>query len=570
MTSSLTEDWTHTAIVLLLPAEGATRHIVNSIEDAVEEVLASPEFDEVSVHLVISTLGNHMLTSPSLDAVLLKVIAGTEASTISLVWCTDEDVEDGSLSRDLDALHAVHVNVPILGPLEHASPFTNISTVIRDIVIGALDAADGAGGAPSAAIKAAVTGFNEPSQQPLEHPANAAIYGGREPTRSAFNGARDLSSPLGLPTSVESSLQFSAHERFPSSRAFDARTEQDEFAEGWPELNRGDDAAHHSEPLAPKEPDRYRLQSHIPNEDFDVTGSTADSFQPLFHDAGATAAEDPDASTGPSIRSFSFDHAYDAEDNAVLPGSVASPYAQPDSENSKWVPPVVHNVVSSVTSQVDQWRARRTKVRRAEEQIGISALAHLPVYPEVPRPLIYLALAASTEWDKKAVRTRDAALTLLSDALDHNWIAVVLNLGSTLTRVAGPGSPKHVTHDWRRIERNNDFDLGNAAAELSTQFSRDKASLRLRGHEVDAPHVVVFATEPPYVDSVAHSAYLALLRDVQSVTWLLVGDSNWMEFPPELDEGSSRVLYAEQDGVALLLSEVLAPPEVIPPEQDGV
>ena len=180
--------------------------------------------------------------------------------------------------------------------------------------------------------------------------------------------------------------------------------------------------------------------------------------------------------------------------------------------------------------------------------------------------MIYFGLAASTGWDKQAVRTRDAALTLLSDALDHNWIAVAFNLGGTLTRVGGPASPKSIAQDWRRIERNNDFDLGVTAEELSRQFSRDRASLRLRGHEVDPPHVVILATEPPYVDSVASSAYRTLLGEVRSVSWLIVGDSDWMDFPPELDERPSRVLYADQDGVAILLSEVLGPPEVIPSE----
>ncbi|PPF25756.1 hypothetical protein C5C42_13475 [Rathayibacter sp. AY1F7] len=92
------------------------------------------------------------------------------------------------------------------------------------------------------------------------------------------------------------------------------------------------------------------------------------------------------------------------------------------------------------------------------------------------------------------------------------------------------------------------------------QLSRDLISLRLRGHEIDTPHIVIFATEPPYVDSAAHSAYLALAAEVQSVTWMLVGDTaDWMEVPPELEEAPSRVLYAEQDGVVTVLTEVLIP-----------
>lgn len=557
MTSSLTEDWTHTVIVLVLPAEEATRHIIGSIQDAVDEVLASPEFDEVSVHLVLSTPGNHLLTSPSLDAVLLKVITETEASTISLVWCTDKGVEDVPLSRDLDALHAVQVDFPILGTLEHASPSTNVPTAIRDIVIGALDAAEDASGAPRDSIEAAVTAFRKPTQRSQETPANAEIYGGSEPTPPSVQGAPDLSSPVALPANAGSNLHLSGQETFNTPSAFDAQTEQAKFAMGWPVPDMGGRAADESGSLTSN---LHGVQTGTPPDDEDFKESRADSFQPLSHDAEPSG-------TGSSDWNSHLHHGYGAANEAVFSGPLASPYPQADSESPRWIPPVVHNVVSSVTSQVDQWRARRTKVRRAEEQIGVSALERLPVHQGFQRPMIYFALAASTGWDKQAVRTRDAALTLLSDALDRHWIAVALNLGSTLTRVAGPDSPKRVAHDWRRIERNNDFDLGDAAAELSMQFSRDNASLRLRGHKVDPPHIVIFATEPPYVDSVASSAYLALLRDVQSVTWLLVGDSNWMEYPPELDHRPSRVLYAEQDGVAILLTEVLESPEIIPPGQ---
>ncbi|MDQ0770270.1 hypothetical protein QF031_003019 [Pseudarthrobacter defluvii] len=555
MTSSPTEDWTHTAVVLVLPAEEATRHIIGSIQDAVDEVLASPEFDEVSVHLVLSTPGKHISTSPSLDAVLLKVITETDAKTISLVWCTDKGVADIPLTRDLDALHAVQVDFPTLGTLEHAS--TNVPTAIRDIVIRALDAAEDTAGAPRDSIEAAVTGFRKPTQRSQEPPANAESFRGRERTRTSVQGAPDLSSPVALTANAGYSLQLSGPEAFNTPSAGDAQTEQAKFAVGWPDPDMGDHAADESGSLTSN---LHGVQTGNPTDDDNFMGSTADSFQPLSHYAepGATALSD---------LSSPLHHGYGAADKAVFSGPPASPYPQADSASPTWIPPVVQNVVSSVTSQVDQWRARRTKVRRAEEQIGVSALERLPVHQGSQRPLIYFALAASMGWDKQAVRTRDAALTLLSDALDRHWIAVALNLGSALTRVAGPDSPKSVTHDWRRIERNNDFDLGDAAAELSMQFDRDNASLRLRGHEVDPPHVVIFATEPPYVDSVASSAYLALLRDVQSVTWLLVGDSHWMEFPPELDDRPSRVLYAEQDGVAILLSKVLASPEIIPPGQ---
>ncbi|WP_454697839.1 hypothetical protein [Arthrobacter humicola] len=564
MTSSFAENWTHTAIVIALPPMGVTRHILSSIEDAAKEVLASPEFDEVSVHVVLSTPGNNLHTSPSLDAVLLKVLASSEASTISLVWCKDDGVEDEPFSRDLDALHAIHADCPLHSALKHESP-RGIPAAIRDTVLEALLASDGAAGAPRALIEAAIAGFHRPVQHTQGNPADAVNGDHTQPTPPSVLGAPAEYLPvLSATTYAGPTLELPFHETPPDPRALDARTGQATLAGGRPDSDLDGDDARQSGPLTSEELDLFGLQPRIP-ADID-SWNTADSFRPLSNVGAHVAAEDVEASRLSSVWDSSLSDGYEAENNKVLLRPVSAPNEQPDSESSRWIPPVVHNVVSSVSSHIDQWRARRTKVRRAEEQIGVSALEHLPVYRGARRPMIYFALAASTEWDKQAIRTRDAALTLLSDALDQRWIAVALNLGSTLTRVAGPASPKRVAHDWRRIERNNDFDLGDAAAELSVQLSRDNASLRLRGHEVDTPHIVVFATEPPYVDSAAHSAYLTLLPSVQSVTWLLVGESGWMEFPPELDERPSRVLYAEQDGVAVLLSEVLAPPAVIPPE----
>lgn len=450
-------------------------------------------------------------------------------------------------------------------PFKHESP-PDIPAAIRDTVLEALLASDGAAGAPRALIEAAIAGFHRPLQHIQGNTADAVNGDHTQPTPPSVLGAPTESFPvLSATTYAGPTLELPFHETPADPRALDARMgQQATFAGGRPDSDLDGDDARQSGPLTSEELDLFHPQPRIPADI--ANWSTADSFRPLYHVGAHVAAEDVEASTLPSVWDSSLGDGYEAENNKVLLRPVSAPNEQPDAESSRWIPPVVHNIVSSVSSQIDQWRARRTKVGRAEEQIGVSALEHLPVYRGARRPMIYFVLAASTEWDKQAVRTRDAALTLLSDALDQHWIAVAINLGSTLTRVAGPASPKRVAHDWRRIERNNDFDLGDAAAELSVQLSRDNASLRLRGHEVDAPHIVVFATEPPYLDSAAHSAYLTLLPSVQSVTWLLVGDSDWMEFPPELDERPSRVLYAEQDGVAVLLNEVLAPPAVIPPE----
>lgn len=563
MSSSFAEDWMHTAIVIALSARGVTRNMLSSIEDAAEEVLASPEFDEVSVHVVLSTPENHFHTSPSLDTVLLKVLAGTEASTISLVWCRDEGVEEEPLSRDLDALHAIHADCPLHVALEHESP-SGIPAVIRDTVLEALLASDGTAGAPRALIEAAIAGLPRPVQRTPGHSAEAGMGNQTQPAAPSVLGA-PAESFLEVPATTYAGpvLEHPVHETPLDPSAPDVRTGQTTFTGGRPDLDLDGDGAHQIGALASEELGPLRPQPGSPAGN--ANWSATDSFRPFSHDEAQIAAEDVEENMHSSIWGSSIGDGYKAENNEAFPGPAAAPYAQSKSDGSTWIPPVVHNVVNSVSSQVEQWRARRSKVR-AEEQIGVSALENLPIYQGIRRPLVYFALAASLEWDKQAVRTRDAALTLLSDALDEHWIAVALNLGGTLTRVAGPASPKRVAHDWRLIERNNDFDLGEAAVELSGQLSRDDASFRLRGHEVDAPHVVVFATEPPYVDSAGHSAYLTLLRSVQSVTWLLVGDSGWMEFPPELDEGSSRVLYAGQDGVAVLLSEVLAPLEVIPPE----
>lgn len=563
MTSSFAEDWMHTAIVIALSPSGVTRNMLSSIEDAAEEVLASPEFDEVSVHVVLSTPENHLHTSPSLDAVLLKVLAGTEASTISLVWCRDKGVEEEPLSRDLDALHAIHADCPLHVALEHEWP-SDINAAIRDTVLEALLTSDGTEGAPRALIEAAIAELSQPVQRTPGHSAEAGIGNQTQPAPPSVLGAPAESFPeVPATTYAVPSLERPVHETPLDRSALDARTGQTTFTGGQPNLDLDGDGAHQTEPLTSKELGPLRPQPGSPAGR--ANWSTTDSFRPFSHDGAHIAAEDMEADMHSSVWGSSTGDGYKAENNEAFPRPVAAPYARSKSDGSMWMPSVVHNVVNSVSSQVDQWRARRTKFR-AEEQIGVSALENLPIYQGIRRPLIYFALAASLEWDKQSVRTRDAALTLLSDALDEHWIAVALNLGGTLTRVAGPTSPKRVAHDWRLIERNNDFDLGDAAAELSGLLSRDDASLRLRGHEVDAPHVVVFATEPPYVDSAAHSAYLTLLRSVQSVTWLLVGDSAWMEFPPELDEGPSRVLYAGQDGVARLLSEVLAPPAVTPPK----
>lgn len=544
MTSSFTEDWMHTAIVIALSPSGVTRNMLSSIEDAAEEVLASPEFDEVSVHVVLSTPENYLHTSPSLDAVLLKVLAGTEASMISLVWCREEGVEEKPLSRDLDALHAIHAACPLHAALEHESP-SGILAAIRGTVLEALLASDGNAGAPRALIEAAIAGLPRPVQRTPGHSAEAGIGDQTQPAPPSVLGAPVESFPeVAATTYAEPNLEYPVHEMPLDPSALAAQ--QTTFTGGRPDLELDGDGAHQSGPHTWEELGPLRPQH----------GSPA---------GNANWSREVEANMPSPVWGSSTGDGYKAENNEAFPGRLAAPYAQSMSDGSTWIPPVVHNVASSVSSQVDQWRARRAKAR-AEEQIGVSALENLPIYQGIRRPLIYFALAASLEWDKQAVRTRDAALTLLSDALDEHWIAVALNLGGTLTHVAGPASPKRVAHDWRLIERNNDFDLGDAATEMSGQLSRDDASLRLRGHEVDAPHVVVFAVEPPYVDSAGHSAYLTLLRSVQSVTWLLLGDSGWMEFPPELNEGPSRVLYAGQDGVAVLLSEVLVPPAVIPPK----
>lgn len=563
MTSSFAEGWMHTAIVIALSSGGVTRNMLSSIEDAAEEVLASPEFDEISVHVVLSTAENRLHTSPSLDAVLLKVLAGTEASTISLVWCRDKGVEEEPLSKDLDALHAVQADCPLYVTLEHESP-SAIPAAIRDTVLEALLASDGTAGAPRSLIEAVIAGLSRPVQRTPGHSAEAGIGDQTQPAPPSVLRAPAESFPeVTATTYAKPTLEHPVHETPPDPHALDARTGQTTFTGGRPDLDLAGDGAHQSERFTSKELAPLRPQPGTPAGNADW--NTTNGIQPFSQNGAHIAADDLEAHTPSSVWGSSLGDGYKAENNEPFPGPVAAPFVQSKSDGSRWIPPAVHNVVNSVSSQVDQWRARRTKVR-AEEQIGVSALENLPTYPGLRRPLVYFAMAASLEWDKEAVRTRDAALTLLSDALDEHWIAVALNLGGTLTRVAGPASPKRVVHDWRLIERNNDFDLGDAAAELSGQVSRDDASLRLRGHEVDAPHVVIFATEPPYVDSAAHSAYLTLLRSVQSVTWLLVGDSAWMEFPPELDEGSSRVLYTGQDGVARLLSEVLAPPAVTPPK----
>lgn len=228
-------------------------------------------------------------------------------------------------------------------------------------------------------------------------------------------------------------------------------------------------------------------------------------------------------------------------------------------ETERRLPQSLHNAVGSVSSQFQDFRARRARVRRAEEVIGVAALEQLHSLDGTSNDLLYLATTASPEWSRQAIRTRDAALTLITHALDERWIAVAVNVGESVTRVAGPASPAMVVRNWRRIDRSNDFDLGPAASAITAELNQETASLQRRAHNVNRAHVVLFATEPPYIDSAGDSAYSDLLGTARSVTWFLIGDSDWMEIPTALRTRPSSVVYAEKDGVHVLLNEILDP-----------
>lgn len=461
MASPLAQDWTHTAVVVGLPPDEVGPSVVSAIQEHITTVLASPEFDEVSVQIVALTPGSPAPTSPTLESVVLTALTGTEASTISVVWCGYPAAQGEALERDLDALHAERAGSPLVQALRLGARGPSLETGVRDTVIQALDAADGTERVPRGSMEAILAGI----------PTGASSHDGR--IVGTIHGSRT--------PSVDDSLR---------------RSRAEHAARG--------------------------------GESAEVLGVAPG----VEHPGGAP---------------------------------IVSP---PTNRSSGWLPPIAQKVVSSVSSQVDDWRTR-AKVRRAEEQIGISEMTHLPLAPGVMRPRIYFALAASNDWDKHAVRTLDAALTLVGQGLDHQWIAVAVNLAGSLTRVAGPASAERIAHDWKRIDRSNEFDLGGAASALQVQIARDTGSLLLRGHKVGVPHVVIFATEPPYVDSSAHTAYLSLLAEAQSVTWMLVGDSDWMDVPTELQGERSRVLQVEQDGVAVLLREVLlAPPPDAPLEAE--
>jgi len=489
VTTSPAEDWTHTAIVVALPPDGAGSDVIGTLEADVATVLSSPEFDEVSVHLVISTPGSEAPTFPTLESVLIKALGGTEAATISLVWCQHERVEDDTLARDLDALRAARAGSPLVEALQRGTPLARLAVALRETVIGALEAADGAEGIPRGTIEAVVSAF---IAAPDSHVADTV------------RSSKDAPAPTPLRASPALPAEWPAEA---------------------PPL--GSSTTHDRTGLQDNDPAR-----RLPVEDQPRLSNTVDRIRPDGHIA--------DPGEGSQI------------------SEMAAEPSQPFDPSPGWPPLVLRNAVTAVSAQYGEWRAR-SKVRRAEEQIGVSALELLPLVRGVERPLIYFALAASNDWDRRAVQTRDAALTLIGQALGQQWIAAAVNLGSSLARAAGPSSTELVAHVWKRVERSNDFDLGNAASELESQITRDISSLRLRGHEISSAHVVIFATEPPYVDSGAHKAYRTLVAGVQSVTWLLVGDSDWMEIPPELEEAPSRVFHAEQDGVALLLREVLGP-----------
>lgn len=507
--------------MVVLPPDEVSRAVMRAIQDDIAAALASPEFDEVSVDLVLSTPGEQTSTSPSLETVLFKGLSGTEAATISLVWCGYLDVEDEALERDLVALRAVRARSPIVQALRQGIASSGVEVIVRDMVIEALDAVDGIEAIPRATIEAAISGFPVDTGPYLTGADGQLPSGAPNGVAYAASPAQRVESPVVVPpmgilrTQDDGRIQ---------GAGGDGRSPAVEDPEFWHSYN--ETLGNHGDAEQIKGP-------HVADAT-DIASALAISEQDKIGADYAADGESPLRGIRARLRS-----------------------AQPEARRSERLSPFER---SAVSSRLEEWRARRTKVRRAEDQIGISALEQLPVTPGVKRPLIYFVLAASNDWNKGAVRTRDAAITLLSNALDQQWIAVAINLGSSLTIEAGPASAERVARDWKRVDRSNEFDLGTAASDLEVQLSRDLISLRLRGHEIDTPHIVIFATEPPYVDSAAHSAYLALAAEVQSVTWMLVGDTaDWMEVPPELEEAPSRVLYAEQDGVVTVLTEVLIP-----------
>lgn len=533
MNDSPNEGWTHTAIIAALPPEGVARSVVGVAQDAAAVVLASPEFDEVSFHLVLETPENPRPTSPAIDTLLLKALADTEASTIALVWCGHGGVEDPGLTRDLDSLHAVRADSVLVAALRDGVPAADVA--VRDTVIAALEAAEGNAGTPRAVLEEALAEPPIRSGQGSESPATRAIDRRPEETADLFGEPpaqtpQVFPSEADVPVTAEQSALALPHEKL-------APLEHSSAVDSGPTVP----------VVSPATPELAEPASANPWNSDDA---------PLT----AAAVEDTDSrwdAASEGVTASDVDAAFDEEQSG--PWRPAAQYPQPQVRQSAWLPPAVRDAFTSLTTQVDEWRAGRSKLRRAEERVGVAELEQLQMFPGVHRPLLYFAMAASTEWDKQAVRTRNAALTLITSFLDRRWVAVAVNLGASLARVAGPTVPELVAREWKRIDRSNDFDLGAAASALSEQLARDAASLRLRGHDVGAPHLVVFATEPPYVDSAAHGAYQALLGDVQSVTWLLVGESDWMEVPAELKEAPSRVLHAEQDGAAILLAEVLSP-----------
>lgn len=440
MTYPISESWIHTAIIVASPSGEIPTTSWAVLNAAAATVLASPEFDEVSFHVLVRSPGDAGGLPTSVDDVLGRVLDETEASAISLVWCEPADTVDGSLAPHLEPLNAVRFTAAVVEEVRQRSAAPDV--VARRAVIAALTAAEGHRGTPRPLIEA----FGH-AQEPAPAPVS------RDPV-----AGRDQASPL------------------PS----------------------------------------------MPVEGGYATRSTA----------------------GEGYRD---------------PGRSAERFSRADDRLPGRGPAFVQDVRTAFASQLDDWRSGTSKARRAAERVGVAEFDELRLMPGVRRPLLYVVVAASPQWDKRSMRTRDAALTLITRGLGRQWVVIAANMGATLSRVAGPTVPNLLPPAWRRTDRSNDFDLGHAAGEVSAQLSRDVASLRLRGHDVGSLHVVVFATEPPFVDSSADSAYRELLGAVDSVTWLLAGDSGWMETPWELEQPPSRVLQAEQDGAKIFLAEVLSP-----------
>lgn len=560
MTDLESEEWTHAALVIGMTGDNVTFETLLKLSQAADMLNAVPELhDEVSFHPALLDAGDLTRLEPSLWEIAARVVGDINAPRIALIVCVPEELVDVPISETLRELGATKIVLPesiVNGSLSS----TDLTFELRELANGALMAVASGSGERRSVFQSVLT-----SREPAEgHPlpwSGAGSHGAQSDfLMPMMEGAE---APRPIPPAVQKMVRSAVDDLFDSRLGSDAQPREEESPRGaytaQPEMVRTNDwgeagGAGRQRPAFPPVlgsratgggllPGPAPGSQVAPSEDgAPITRQRAGGWQ-----WGAPPAWTEEQGVGDHLDSW-------GERRTHVDGRVRDR-----------VLPAAQTMVQGISDRVDSWREQRA-LRRAKELMDIRAIDEVGTR-DGGHDILYLVQAASPDLSRDVLGTQASALTLLKQELGDHWLTVVVKAEETVNRVAGPAPFGASYRQARGADHGNRFDLGATCSALVELIRLDAAALARRGHPVEKPIVMFFATEPPIVDSSGGQAYRNLLDASSSVVWMIIREDKWLRIPDEFQVPGSFVFEAKKDGVARFVTEVLDPP---PATTDGL